>query len=401
MKLNEYCPNKIDVQERLPMKLLLNYGIQSYLHKGQHYILDTFSTYIYEITSQVDELVLILSVSESTPPDNFNPLQQTDVIKIVQIPAFNSMISGFKVRHEVKRIVNQLDLTGITKVLSRFPNPLWGLFYTLAKKNNLPFSLHFVGNPIKLNLDLYKSVKWSYRKAKYAVKVLLLKISRWYIEQTKKEIDGLISNGSEIPNFYFRLRKHDFTSVISSTLTQKDFFEGDKKYFLNNQLNCVFVGFLRPEKGVDLLVKAVGDFKGKVNLQVIGGGNDLNKYQELYSSNCIKFHGHQNREYIDRIFDQSDVLILPSFSEGTPRVIIEAMARKLTVIGTNVGGIPDSIGENNERGILIEPNSIAAIKNAISELLNQPNLLDEKGRKGFKFAKTKTVVQFIQTLLHA
>ena len=72
-----------------------------------------------------------------------------------------------------------------------------------------------------------------------------------------------------------------------------------------------------------------------------------------------------------------DVFVLPSFAEGTPNGIIEAMAHGIPVIATTVGGIPDII--DAESGILVPPGDSAALAEAMATLANDPKRRNEMG----------------------
>jgi glycosyltransferase involved in cell wall biosynthesis len=72
-----------------------------------------------------------------------------------------------------------------------------------------------------------------------------------------------------------------------------------------------------------------------------------------------------------------DVFVLPSFAEGTPNGVIEAMAHGIPVIASNVGGIPDIIDADS--GILVPPGDAAALADAMAVLANDPKRRNEMG----------------------
>jgi glycosyltransferase involved in cell wall biosynthesis len=77
-------------------------------------------------------------------------------------------------------------------------------------------------------------------------------------------------------------------------------------------------------------------------------------------------------------FEGCSILVLPSYSEGLPNVLLEAMAAGLAVIATTVGGIPELI-THGVNGILIEPRNSIALAKALKELINQPELVRRMG----------------------
>jgi glycosyltransferase involved in cell wall biosynthesis len=78
---------------------------------------------------------------------------------------------------------------------------------------------------------------------------------------------------------------------------------------------------------------------------------------------------------VARALDESSVLVLPSRSEGLPRIVIEAFCRGRAVVGTCVGGIPDIVGDG-ESGLLVSPEDPAALADALERCLADRPLLE-------------------------
>lgn len=94
----------------------------------------------------------------------------------------------------------------------------------------------------------------------------------------------------------------------------------------------------------------------------------------------IKYHGLlTSRNQIIELMDQMDVLVCPSYSEGMPNVIMEAMSRGCAVIATDVGAVPLLVDQRN--GWLIAPGSSAELKQVIVNVLNcEDHVIEEMGR---------------------
>ena len=78
------------------------------------------------------------------------------------------------------------------------------------------------------------------------------------------------------------------------------------------------------------------------------------------------------------VFNNADVFILPSYNEGLPISILEAMSYGKAIISTSVGGIPEIV-KQNENGLLIEPGNLEQIEQSINNLLEHPELINEFG----------------------
>ncbi len=132
----------------------------------------------------------------------------------------------------------------------------------------------------------------------------------------------------------------------------------------------LFVGFLVPVKGVEVLLAALerlGDTQWYCAL--VGGGpleTDL-KAQARGLGSRVLFAGVQPTERIPRWMNAADVLVLPSFSEGRPNVVLEAQASGLPVIATRVGGTPELI-RDGQTGLLVDSGDPEQLAQAIARL---------------------------------
>ena len=141
-----------------------------------------------------------------------------------------------------------------------------------------------------------------------------------------------------------------------------------------------YVGRLTDEKGVMNFVKAIPlILKEKKDLNFVIGGdgplfeeikNEL-KNNEIYDK--VIFASGIPHDELSKYLNELKLLVLPSYSEGLPNIILEAMACGTPVLATPVGGVPDVI-RDGETGFIMENNSPECIaKNAISAL-EYPNL---------------------------
>ncbi|MFI5383996.1 MAG: glycosyltransferase [Methanosarcina thermophila] len=175
----------------------------------------------------------------------------------------------------------------------------------------------------------------------------------------------------------------------------------------------LFVGALRKIKGVDYLIEAAHSFVDKdTYLFMVGRDDGLKKNlekraHELKIANYIKFTGPVNHEDIPLWISASDILVLPSLSEGRPNVILEALACEVPVVATDVGGIPELMVDG-ETGYLVPPKSPDELSRKINKLLDDKNRREKMGKFGRKCiiqrgltweAHAKTTVDIYQELL--
>jgi starch synthase len=144
----------------------------------------------------------------------------------------------------------------------------------------------------------------------------------------------------------------------------------EKKDFSNRPLKLLYVGRITQRKGIKYLLESMKVFKkDKVELTIIGfihgSGKALDKYKNLF--NLLPA---VSQNVLFRIYQEYDVLVLPSVFEGFGLVIAEAMAAGLMVITTENSIGPDIIIED-ENGYIVPIRNSQAICNSISKLLNK------------------------------
>lgn len=145
------------------------------------------------------------------------------------------------------------------------------------------------------------------------------------------------------------------------------------------------VANLRPVKGIKFLIRAMEIIVRNIpeaKLLLIGEGPEkprlVNLVKELGLKNSIVFIGKVLHKKIPVFMAASDVLALPSISEGQPLVILEAMASGLPIVATVVGGVPYTI-KDSVNGFLVEPANPLQLAQKILVLLKNNSLRKEIG----------------------
>lgn len=136
----------------------------------------------------------------------------------------------------------------------------------------------------------------------------------------------------------------------------------------------LFLGNLSERKGVSDLLKALalpGFSSDKVQISIAGGG-DVEAYtklaNELGVASLVHFVGWADQSTAARLMAESDALILPSYDEGLPLVILEALANGVAVICTPVGEIPTALTDG-ENACFVTPGDIADIASGLHRVL--------------------------------
>jgi glycosyltransferase involved in cell wall biosynthesis len=148
----------------------------------------------------------------------------------------------------------------------------------------------------------------------------------------------------------------------------------------------LFVGSLIPKKGVqDLLAALAHPSLNDVALDVVGDGFHRSELEGISKRlglvERVQWHGMRPPDDVAEIMRQADILCLPSYTEGKPNVVREAMASGLPVVASRVGGIPEMVKER-ETALLHEPGNVEELRKCLSELVNNGNLRRSLGAAG-------------------
>lgn len=161
----------------------------------------------------------------------------------------------------------------------------------------------------------------------------------------------------------------------------------------DGKLHLMYMGEISNRKGAFDLLKAVADekdyFKDKLLLRM--GGNEVDGDIKAFIRDngldgFVVYEGWiSGQEKVDCL-TWEDIYILPSYNEGLPIAILEAMSYKHPIISTPVGGIPEII-ENGRNGLLVTPGDTKAIANAIRFYIVNKDKISEHGKYAFEIVK--------------
>ena len=108
-------------------------------------------------------------------------------------------------------------------------------------------------------------------------------------------------------------------------------------------------------------------------------------------ADAVSFAGHvPYGPGLFALYDAHDALVLPSFTEGFPQVILEAMARGVPVVATRVGGVPRVV-EDGRNGLLVPPGDARALGEALVRIVSEPGLAGALAAEGQRTARPYTV----------
>ncbi|NQT81075.1 MAG: glycosyltransferase family 4 protein [Candidatus Aminicenantes bacterium] len=236
---------------------------------------------------------------------------------------------------------------------------------------------------------------------------------RFFIRWTLSKVDTAIVLGKSLKNIF-----HDFVKNIVVVPNGTDFDPFKNKKFIiqqnNNRIFVSYLGNLFKNKGVLDLIHAAKIVLDKYkNVKFIFAGSWCKQELEIknqafkfiHENNLqsnIEFVGVVLNEKKENFLANTDIFVFPSWYEGFPLVILEAMAAGCPIISTKDVGVIPEVVVDNVNGILVEKQKPNQIAGSIIKLIENPRLREEMGRAGReRFEKYYTIEQNINMMIRA
>jgi glycosyltransferase involved in cell wall biosynthesis len=161
-------------------------------------------------------------------------------------------------------------------------------------------------------------------------------------------------------------------------------------------LRLLFVGRLSPQKNIIALLKALRLVQIPVQLDVIGDGPErpaIERFIATHTMDNVTVHGRLPRDGIMPFYATNDALVMPSLYEAQPLVLLEAMAARIPIIGTDVVGVAEHI---RNIGIITKPHA-PGIAQGIEQYVTQYNDLPAMVERGYEKAKKMQWNRIVRT----
>ncbi len=299
----------------------------------------------------------------------------------------NSIMTVLKNSYTIKRVIT-LSEPQLDKRLYDFITSILQVVYFSLSREDIVAHIHL-------------SSRWSFRRKSVLIRYLHfrkipiiahLHSGRFHIfyeqESSQKEqkhindiflmCDEVIVLSKSWKDWFSKHIKHPNINVIYNG--SKDYLQRDNQISKRDNI-ILFMGKVCEAKGVYDLLRAFQNTHRKhsdIKL-IIAGDGEISKAKELTAElgieDYVKFLGWVGEEKKTEFLNKSKIFILPSYNEGLPIVILEAMSAKLAIISTRVGGIPETI-KDKESGLLINAGDIEKIESAIDSIISDNNYCD-------------------------
>jgi len=170
-------------------------------------------------------------------------------------------------------------------------------------------------------------------------------------------------------------------------------------------VRIVFLGGLEPvRKGIKDLIEAINqiafyDLKVKF---ILSCSDEVKNLIEQNICDCYKsivhYVGWLSEDEKRKLYQNSDIMVLPSYNEGLPFALIEAMASGMAIVSTNVGGIPGLV-PSTRHGLIFEAGDVEGLKKSLLRLIRNKSLCAQMGKQNIERVRNYYTIDIIFSLI--
>jgi len=228
-------------------------------------------------------------------------------------------------------------------------------------------------------------VRYKRSGLKHKISAILHKIMIYFLYRFADHIIPVSESISELIKKLFLIRAEKLSVIHTPVdidhvkgLCQEEVGDVD---FGKRNYNLGILSRLSQEKGIDHLIMAASRLKDEVDLQllIIGEGDEESKLKEMVKEmkvdDRVQFLGWQENPF--KYLNKCDLFVLPSFYEGFPNVILEAMASDVCVIASRCTKAMEEIIDDRLNGVLVAPRNSEALARTIGDLLRDKALREK------------------------
>ncbi|ADT85073.1 glycosyltransferase family 4 protein [Thermococcus barophilus] len=254
------------------------------------------------------------------------------------------------------------------------------------KKEDFPLVLTNHGQ-LKFGNYIADTIEKTYMKT-FGKKIL--ELSDIIVVNSESDKEFLSTIAPKISNKTYILHNAIDPEVLTKLAKEAD----GNEWTMDADIKILYVGRLIRRKGVEWLIKAIKIIKNstskKIKCILVGEGEDRNYFEMLVReynlSDSVVFAGRISDKKLAWLYENSDIFVLPSLSEGLPTTILEAMYFSLPVVATDIPGNRDHF---KDVAILVPPKDEKALANSLLMLLENENLAKQLSKAGKKLVEEK------------
>jgi glycosyltransferase involved in cell wall biosynthesis len=305
-----------------------------------------------------------------------------DLVSFAAVPCYIGPVQYFLKASQVKRVMRNA-VGDNDAVILRIPSRLATDIQPLLKRHNRPFAVEVVADPF----DVF---------APGSIDTPLRPFFRWWYTRNLQQDCAKATAAAYVTRLALQKRYPcpHFSRGISDVVLPDESIVAAPRPLRQDlkSVTLVFVGSMSQlYKAPDVLIKAVAICARQgldLNLLMLGDGKYRAELEQLATSqnvsDRVKFLGQLAAgDAVQAQLDRADLFVLPSLTEGLPRAIIEAMARALPCIASQVGGIPELLSPED----LFAPGDVDALAHKIKEVITDPERMAQMSTRNLAKAQ--------------
>lgn len=362
-------------------KLLLSCDDYVFKYRGKYYARTQEKYDFYQRYLRVfDKLRLVTRCVEEKQLGKSRVLLDDDRIEFVPMPFFSGPLHYAKVYFKISKQLSHIT-NGCDAAILRLPSTIAQRVGEKVLNSGIPYAT-----------ELVFDANDAYENATNIIERILWRKIDSQMKNLCSNADGISCVTRQYMQQHYNSKKTNaFYSHYSSITLYQDFFSGARNYPQKDVLKiahvCTQVQY-KGRKGYNEIIDALKILKGRgVSVVVNFAGPDyrngialLTEYaQKKDVAEMVNFIGGVTREQLSSYLEESDLYVMPTWAEGLPRVIIEAMAKGLPVITTPVSGNPELISDY----FLVDYSDVNTLADRIEELVRNSSLYEETSKINF------------------
>lgn len=205
----------------------------------------------------------------------------------------------------------------------------------------------------------------------------------WAKRALLRRVDACIVPGTAARDYLHGLGVAPERIVVAPNAVDAAIFGGVERGSGREGCRVLAVGRLAPEKGIDVLLRAVDGLP--VELVVAGSGAEEARLHRLAGAN-VRFVGQVDRDDLPALYAEADVLAMPSRSDPWGMVLNEAALAGLPLVSTDAAGAAHDLIVDGENGYRVPAGDVDALREALRELCADGTLRERMGRRSRELA---------------
>jgi glycosyltransferase involved in cell wall biosynthesis len=322
---------------------------------------------------------VIIEYKKSIKNFQFSPSTTSANIYLTTL-SFPFLIVSFCLKLAVKKKIKTIHIHGASR--GSFYRKF--IFFFISKylyKKKVIYHIHGAGYHIFYQTAspmIRKGVRWMINNSD-----TLIVLSEWWKSFFEKEFSP--KKIKIVPNI---VAEPDLSLVKSENINKTS-----KQLKNDSVVNLLFLGRIGDRKGIFDLLEAIAlnieYFRDRCHLKIGGDGEIDRLLSYIHSNNLsdvVEFIGFVQGKEKETVLIETDVYILPSYNEGLPISILEAMSFAKPILSTRVGGIPEIVSDGYN-GILFEPGDQDEMIKALKVLIEDKQKIKLYGSRSYEFVK--------------